>query len=380
MKKLILICFIAAICCIPLQSHAQLLGKWVIPTGTDNYPQEVLEMEFMENDPIQSSTITIPGGLITAETHIGDGAFDNDYNLELSAVSEYLLYDNQNMEWLSNPHPEFLPECQMISRPDHPGRYYFFYSIEEEGKNVDNHLFYNEMWLENNTAQVGPQLGAIFNAPVGSLIAFAITEKNYWIDDEYRAKYIYISSGHFNSDPQYVAGLRKFEITENGFDLSSMTEIVTEAHQDFIEDDFSAYNLELKIDDNGNTAIGWINQKTNNCQKVYVALNENTFDIYNINEGRIGGIEFSTYNPDALYVSCSNEGIVEIDYNTGDILSTLPGSGNYGHTFLQTAPDGHIYAVSDDGAYLGRIPAGWFVFPRSIPYTKSSGSNASRIR
>jgi hypothetical protein len=39
MKKLILICFIAAICCIPLQSHAQLLGKWVIPTGTDNYPQ-----------------------------------------------------------------------------------------------------------------------------------------------------------------------------------------------------------------------------------------------------------------------------------------------------------------------------------------------------
>jgi hypothetical protein len=46
---------------------------------------------------------------------------------------------------------------------------------------------------------------------------------------------------------------------------------------------------------------------------------------------------------------------VAIDYQTGDITEYLTTNGEYGRTFLQTAPDGHIYAVSNDGIYLGRI-------------------------
>jgi hypothetical protein len=357
MKRIILICLIAAICCIQLQSHAQLLGKWAIPTGTGNSPievNEVLVMEFLENDLIQHSTIAIPGGLITAPDQIGDGAFDSDYNHEFSVASDYLFYENQNVDWISNPYPEFLPECQMVSRPDNTDRYYFFYSIEEPGKNFDNHLFYNEMWRENNSVQVGPQNGAIFNTDAGSLIAFAITEKNYFINGDHWAKYIYISSGGFNSDPQYNAGLRKYEITENGFDFSSMEEIVTETHQDFTEDDFSAYNLELKIDENENTAVAWISQKTNICQQVYVAVNENTYYKHILNKGRIGGIEFSSLDPNILYVSCPDSGIVALNYTSGE-HSVLPNSQDFGHTFLQTAPDGHIYALNDGGYILGRI-------------------------
>ncbi|MCF8230319.1 MAG: T9SS type A sorting domain-containing protein [Bacteroidales bacterium] len=52
-------------------------------------------------------------------------------------------------------------------------------------------------------------------------------------------------------------------------------------------------------------------------------------------------------------MSC-NTGIVEFDITTGQVGSTIV-SGDFQRTYLQTAPDGHIYGVSNDGAHLGRI-------------------------
>lgn len=76
---------------------------------------------------------------------------------------------------------------------------------------------------------------------------------------------------------------------------------------------------------------------------------------FDLNKGRIGGIEFSDYNPDYLYVSCPADGLIAINFQTGDVVQQLNTSSDYGHTYLQKAPDGHIYGVSNSGHFLGRI-------------------------
>lgn len=56
-----------------------------------------------------------------------------------------------------------------------------------------------------------------------------------------------------------------------------------------------------------------------------------------------------------MYISTPTDGIVKVNYNTGSITDIDPLSSDYGHTFLQTAPDGHIYGVANDGQDLGQI-------------------------
>ena len=95
-----------------------------------------------------------------------------------------------------------------------------------------------------------------------------------------------------------------------------MTEIVTESHIEFNEEDFSAYNLELIEETNGDVTIAWTNQNTNTFDKVYI-VNSSIKTKYDLNEGRIGGIEFSSLDQNIHYVSCSNLGIIKLDYTDG---------------------------------------------------------------
>lgn len=348
MKRILLITFILAFSTAGNQAVSQLLGKWVIPIGQQDYPEETHLLEFYPSG-IQSSVIGLPTIIQDDDHLIADAAFDPNYNLDFYIISDYLYINSHSVQWYTNPSPFFLPECQIIRRPGFSNRYYIFYSDYDPGKNFDNHLFYNEIWIEAGIAQIGPTETIINNAKDWSHIAFAITE------DTGGPRELYVSSTkcEIATPPQSLAGLRKFTIDQNGVDINSMTEIVTESHIEFNEEDFSAYNLELIEETNGDVTIAWTNQNTNTFDKVYI-VNSSIKTKYDLNEGRIGGIEFSSLDQNILYVSCSNLGIIKLDYTDGT-YSTVSNSSNYGHTFLQTAPDGHIYAVSDFGNELGQI-------------------------
>ncbi|WP_367329017.1 hypothetical protein, partial [Lentimicrobium sp.] len=347
MKRIILICLIAAICCIQLQGQAQLLGKWVIPTGNGNSPEELLVLKFMMNEPVQYAIIAIPGGLITAADQIGDGAFDSNYELDFSMLSDYLFYDDENILW-NGGYGSFMPECQIITRPHYPGEYFLFHGEFSTNKNLDANLYYNHVWFENNQIQIGPETDIIVDCLDGSSIAFAITD---YSGNDIR---IYNASRAFTYGigNTHSAGLRYFSLSENGVDPNSIEDVITPANSSFTEMDFDSYNLEMKVEGDGSHTIAWINQNTLSNSMVYVVADQNYK--HDLDMGRIGGIEFSSLNPTILYVSCPDSGIVALNYTSGE-HSVLPNSQDFGHTFLQTAPDGHIYALNDGGYILGRI-------------------------
>ncbi|MDT8394716.1 MAG: T9SS type A sorting domain-containing protein [Bacteroidales bacterium] len=156
------------------------------------------------------------------------------------------------------------------------------------------------------------------------------------------------------------AALYQWTITQNG--VINKTEIINANSSNFEENDFSSYNLEVKIDEtNDDVILAWITKKELTNDKVFVVIDGDEDD-YDLNLGNIAGIEFSIYEDNVLYVSCPGIGIVKLDYNTGIVSTPLAGSQNYGHSFLQTAPDGHIYAVADDGTELGQINQGNSLF------------------
>jgi len=128
-----------------------------------------------------------------------------------------------------------------------------------------------------------------------------------------------------------------------------MIEILTVDNSDLIEDDFSAYNLEMKTEADQSLSFAWITGNEN----LYI-YTDGEGEEYNPGYGRIAGIEFSSYEPNVLYASCEDEGIVKIDYTSGNYIATLANSDIFGHTYLQTAPDGHIYGVADGGYTLGQ--------------------------
>lgn len=348
MKKILIIIFLISFSALGNQAVSQSLGKWSVPVGSGNTPTESLLLDFHANY-IQSTSFVLPQGLIQAGDQIGDGAFNANYDLDFYLVSDYVFYDNEQSSW-NEGFGLFMPECQIITRPQYPGEYYVIYGEFSTNKNLDANLYYNHLWFENGEIQIGPDMDIIIDSHDGTSIAFAVTDLT---DNEIR---IYNASRSFTYGigNTHSAGLRYFLLSENGIDPTSLEDVITPANSAFVESDFDAYNLEVKAENNGYYSVAWINQNalTNSCIYVVTDAIEKKS---NLNKGRIGGIEFSSLQANVLYVSCHNEGIIKVDYNTGAYISTLTGSSNFGHTFLQTAPDGNIYGVSDDGTSLGRI-------------------------
>lgn len=349
MKKLIfLTCLLVTLFPPPKVGNAQLLGKWSIPIGTGNDPVESLELSFFENY-IQSNSFVLPGNLVPSGDQIGDGAFDANYDLDFYMVSDYLFYDSENTYW-NTGFGNFMTECQIIPRPQFPGEYYIIYGEFTTNKNLDANLYYNHIWFEDDEMQVGQEMDIIIDSHDGTSIAFAVTD---YTDQEIR---IYNSSRSFSYEigNTHSAGLRYFLVSKDGIDLNSLTDVITSTSSSFSESDFDAYNLEHKTEANGDHTIAWINQNEATKSTIYFVIDDEE-EYYDLNLGRIGGIEFSSMEDDIIYVSCQDSGIVKIDYTTGNYISTVPGSSNFGHTFLQTAPDGNIYGVIDGGHILGRI-------------------------
>lgn len=329
-------------------SQAQFMGKWIIPTTIGGVNNIVFELEFNNNGITYN---TLPMTSANVPTEFSGGGYDSNYDTDFYVVGEYIYYNNSPNDWVSVPDPQLHPEYQIIQKPGDPGKYYSFYtSTTPSNRELDHHFSYNEI-VPNQIPTQSNEL----RSGLDGYVAFSITPQ------EQLPIYLYAStnnSGEFN--PPYPAGLRRWII--NSSSVAFDKDILIEGQYGLVADDFIAYNMELKINNSEETVIAWI-KGPNNVQdpdKLIVVIDEEP-EIYDLGRGILSGIEFSGKEDEdnMLYVSCTgespyNEGIVKVNYTTGQVVSTIV-SNNYSHTFLQTAPDGHIYGVSNDGKNLCRI-------------------------
>ncbi len=342
MKKFIILLLIFNVYAANAQNF---MGKWIIPVIDEFGINGTYEISFNSNN-ITSNGLT---GIFPPESRpeMAAGGYQIDYALNFYILGSSFFYDDQEIVWNHQGTitiSEFNPEFQIINRPGYFDHYYTFYSGTEANKDLLRDLCYNEIWY-NDGWHFSVHNGILGGIRTNTYIAFAITD----VED---------GTGRFYAataeTPLVTAGLRQWTLTGNGINANEAVTLEDENDPNFIQGDFYAYNMEVKTNDDGSDVIAWISAGVISNDKVFIYRNGNGY-IYDLNHGRIGGIEFSTYDENILYVSCPDLGIIALNYLNGNIVSQVTGDTVYGRTYLQTAPDGNIYAVSNDGMFLGRI-------------------------
>ncbi|NQU35757.1 MAG: T9SS type A sorting domain-containing protein [Bacteroidetes bacterium] len=355
MKKYILIIFtILSISMLNNLNAQHVLGRWVLPTIENAYYQSYGTYQLTFNSDGSIEKLQLPETPIfngDNYCYVSGGAYNNNYDRNFYVIGPQLCYSNTYDPWTNQ---KLQQEYQIINKPNHVDKYYSFY-IEERVTSCN--LKYNQINYSSSQATLDSDSHIIGGVRFG-YTGFAIGEE-IGGEREMFTSTIRTEPGN----PYEDAALRHWIITENG--VQFIADIITENHTDLSEKHFDAYNLEYIVDNN-NDVIAW----THGTYDLYqnwvivdqiIVVNSGTPKIIDLDLGRIGGIEFSTLEDNMLYISTTDGGIVKINYvtyaSTTDIVyvhSVAP-YYDYGRTFLQTAPDGHIYGVSNDGNKLGRI-------------------------
>lgn len=354
-KYTIIICAMLLIGVASNLNAQQLYGRWVVPTMVGTESNASYQLTFTDAGIEYLELPTEPSFGTAEYCYMSAGGYDENYDRQFYVVGETFCYGDNSFDWVDPPvgPAELKPEYQIIQKPNDTEKYYSFFTHLANG--LDHHIGYNEIYIEDNQVNITDDF--FIRGGLHGYVAFAITP------EDTSPRYLYVSTGsNSTSPPNNVAGIRKWTITSNG--MEDKTIIVSQNTQGFDEYDFDAYNLELKIDDNGNTVIAFIhgtentNPSYNQIVTEIIVVNDGDPQKFELGRGRIAGIEFSTFEPNMLYASCEGEngngGIVKVNYTNGQIVETVF-SGDFERTFLQTAPDGNIYGVSNNGHSLGRI-------------------------
>ena len=346
MKKIILILLITLFTCNAFNLISQqVLGKWVIPS-TEIYPYE---LTFTDDGLIEKLKLTQQPPLNNLGYHsMSGGGYSDNYDRYFYMVNNQFCTDEMV------PYTNYIrlfPDFQIINKPGQTDQYYSFFTNDEGG---NARFKYREILYSSGDVELGSTNNVLGGWSAG-LSGFAISEE---INE---TRKLFTVGIDIELDPNYTdAALRKWTISSSG--VTFVTDIVSKSNQFLAESHFDAYNVEYTEHFDGNEdvdVIAWIHGTfATNPEEIIVVIDETPY-IYNLGLGRIGGIEFSTED-NMLYASTTNGGIVKIDYttfNTTPTIISVPGApiDNYGRTYLQTAPDGHIYGVSNDGNKLGRI-------------------------
>jgi hypothetical protein len=337
-------------------SYSQMYGKWIVPYYSE-YGEayyKTYQLSFTETgimaDELGDEYIQIE----SAYGHLfSGGAYNANYDLVFYIINNMISDSLGNSFEFSNT-PSFLheyicPEFQIIPRPGTLNQYIVIYTIEMGNAAIISKYFI--VSINENTGELEIEIPTPdgFNDYDDLYAAFAISEE---IND---SRYVY-TVGSGTDDPPYT-GLIRFLSDANGF--GEKTWLFTPSNTGLTSKDFEAYNMEMKT--SGDTYIfAWIHGTENSYQNWHVdeivVINGDTDQVFDLSLGRIGGIEFSHFEDNILYASCTDRGIVKLNYVTGELSDVYaPATPDYSRTFLQTAPDGHIYAVSNDGTKLGRI-------------------------
>lgn len=360
--------FILTIYLYVTSSFAQ-IGKWTLPP---------YEISFIDENAYVSD---IQYGY-SSEYYSSEGAYDSNGNLlfyvVLGASDMKTIYkpglstpvgELSDMAWEGNTYYTPGEQCIILQVPDSPNKYYIIYSVVNHySPGVIGYATINcsneNVVIENNGIEIG-------NCRI-------FTGKT--VLDINNNKYLYYS--------YYFGGVYKCLIGPNG--ISSPTAVVTTNNSNIGSTEFETNNLESSED---GTKLAWINFNDhypgNTISDIIVVnldnngdyLSNQGFSIDRTVYGNVRGIEFTTEDEnDVIYFSAS-------DYNTdGNIYSLNLTNGSiqsmavpneFGDTFLETASDGNIYGVSNDGTHLGKIiPSSNSFISNAIPFSVAINSNA----
>jgi len=342
MKKNIIFIAIMIIAIANSINAQQMYGKWVIPTDASGN-KATYELTFWSNG-ITSDSLDVTSNTYPLE--LSAGGFSDNYDLQFYILGNKICYGSDSDDWINPNLLTLFPEYQIIKCPGSTNKYFAFSSYAEYHEAM--RLSYSTITYYPSTQTASALPPTPFREFDGGYGGFAISPKNY------SPRYIYAASTESETPGSTLGGLYKWEITNDGLSQQS-NPIIDASHANLSDNDFSAYNLEYKIDDNNVDVFAWIHGESNIENEIVIVIDDTPSIIdYDIDTvGIIGGIEFSAFEDSMLYASC-DIGIIKINYVTGDIIQALIGN-DYNKTFLQTAPDGHIYGVSNNGNRLGKI-------------------------
>jgi len=342
----------------------QIFGKWVIPT--ESYGTRFTnELTFTENGIAIDDKLTPPD---YSPVEFSAGGYSPNYDLSFYVLGETFWDGSAPFDWVTTQSPYLQPEFQIINMPGEPNKYYSFFTGDNiSDRSTDFHFCYNEIEMVDGTAQLSDKI--LLRGGLENYISFAITKP-----DNGEQK-LFVCSGR-NSNPvypDYLAGIRMWTITNNSITGGEL--VISEEDQLLDQWDFDAYNMEYTFyleNNEKKDVMAWIHGIDNPSYQQdvteLIVVNDGIAQKFFLNSGRLAGIEFSTFETGVIYVS-SAIGLLKVNFNTGQVVEVLS-NNNYQATYLQTAPDGHIYGVSNSGDNLcqinmstGTFTANYFPFP-----------------
>lgn len=355
MKKNILKTVFIAIMAIMISSltKAQDYGSWIVPYSNDIVGTQAHQLKF-ENNNIQD--IGLKAFNSVYQFGYSAGGYDQQGNLLFYIVDKEVYEANTNISvgpFHNNSEENICAEVQIIRKPDSETVYYIIFSTQFSLYQIER-FYYSEVIVNPGTNSVSmgdTEVDFLYTPPDhvrgGAFAISQLTEGE---------RYIYICT-----DSQ---GILRYPVTSDGIDVVNFEQVLDKYNSVIGDiDNFNAYNFEMKVDNNGKTIFAWTTMvySTNDRDKVFIYNMDDDvvkkIDIDPNSIGEIGGIEFSTYEDDMLYVSYSSNssayGIQKVNYVNESVQSFF--NDGFSHTSLQHAPDGDIYCVSNDGYSLGRI-------------------------
>jgi len=353
-------------------THAQThLGSWIVATDYSYYdPNVTCTSEFYE---LQFTTAGINTVLLGNAS--GITGFNN--KLDIATGSGYYSTDNS-------------PACYVLVNNDRISYY-----------NSNNLLSHNTFWDNmNHTTMVIPKPGSstkycaiyaasgIAKGSQGDMWISVISNPGGQLGVDESHSFAFYKPDHTDwCMTSELAGDRHIYFTTNpdGLCRVSVNEVLAdnETLETLVAPDtyglaghFDAHEIELK--QHANTVdIAWTTLESSGdlYRIIYnFTTNSSQAQVHHLNQGVIAGIEYDQFENDIIYVSCE-AGIVKYNFDT-ETSTTLASSGNYKHTCLQTAPDGYIYGVRDQGGYLGRIDQQTATFTPEAYHFNYTGSGS----
>lgn len=399
MKYRYTIIFCILISIISINTKAQVSGSWIVSSSYGNAASDNSEngyMNYRMQFPIDGTpTLELLSSEETMTTHF-DYAFSiGDFSECSGALNLYLTdnyYYNTDQQELDIRDVKISPEARLIKK-DGDVDYQLLYSAEYN--TTGNFWFYYVNIKKNGNGYESNWYCFPFETVEGhSKIAFSLSNE---VDDE---QYIFTVCAANNWNYTDDFGLLKYKITEEGFELAD--ELISDSQSSnnhFVLNDYMGYNLEIQDkNETEDPTIAWINSPLSSTanQKIFVydpSLNDDHYalDLSIIGSngvGRIGGIEFSPFpnEEDYMFVSTEVFGLIKINWHTGALVHQFtPTNIDFSHTSVQKAPNGKIYAVSDDGQRFGEIGPNnsfnplAFDYPESISTAPSSHINYKTV-
>jgi len=343
-------------------------GKWVMPL-TDNYTNSLtnktLEVLFPSTGNITYNILPY------SREYEYIGAYGGAYNPNFSELKFFILGDKlyhngTTTTWITSNayNKSFTSSFRIIPLNSQGTRFYIIYG--DETTPAHNHLLIgqtaeliNGIWVFGNPIELA-NMANPWTQPVHDYLfaSFTVTPDN---QGTYK---LFACYGIEDLTSYELVG---YNIDSNGVNPLSRT-VYSSSGGLFPDLAYCSWQLSHKTNITSGTetfawcsSSGWNALYSNLLNHLYI-LDGSTQREFVMNYGPITGVAFSKVDPSIVYIACegtgsnyTGRGIYKVNYTTGAVLGMLSGSGEYNRTWLKKAPDGHIYAVRNDGRALGRI-------------------------